>query len=111
MNVDLSMCASSGEAAHRNSSTGPSVNVNVRRLQVCIVKATRLRRETGSADTGLLWRLEPDEAKVSCPVLRGGGGCKATSLPDPCEPLILPVTRLGENFHDRQRSLVMMTVQ
>jgi hypothetical protein len=29
-----------------------------------------------------LVRLEPDEAKVSRPVLRGGSGGNATSLPD-----------------------------
>ncbi len=35
-----------------------------------------------SRSCGALSRLEPDEAKVSRPVLRGGGGRKTTSLPD-----------------------------
>jgi len=31
---------------------------------------------------GAFERLEPDEGKLSCPVLRGGGGGNAASLPD-----------------------------
>ena len=29
--------------------------------------------------------LEPDAVKVASPVLRGGGGSNATSLPDPAQ--------------------------
>jgi hypothetical protein len=60
-------------------------NQNVRRLQARIVKATR---EGGRylmwnrVPQGALQRLEPDEAKVSRPVLRGGGGGNTASLPD-----------------------------
>ena len=31
---------------------------------------------------GVMQRLEPDEGKLSCPVLRGGGLSNGTSLPD-----------------------------
>lgn len=40
------------------------------------------RRENRLRSRGALERLEPDEAKVSSPVLRGGGGGNAASLPD-----------------------------
>ena len=39
--------------------------------------------ETGPRK-GALTRLEPDEGKLSSPVLRGGSGSNAASLPDLC---------------------------
>src|SRR5271170_6226512 len=44
MNVDSSMCASSGKAAHWDQVDGPQCERNVRRLQARIVKATRESR-------------------------------------------------------------------
>ncbi len=40
------------------------------------------RREHRLRSRGALQRLEPDEGKLSRPVLRGGGGSNAVSLPD-----------------------------
>ena len=37
---------------------------------------------TGSLFQGAYTWLEPDEGKLSCPVLRGGSGSNAASLPD-----------------------------
>jgi len=51
MNVDLSMCASSGKAAHREQIGWPQCERQARRLQVRIVKVAR--RGTGSAHAGL----------------------------------------------------------
>jgi len=34
---------------------------------------------------GAYTRLEPDDGKLSSPVLRGGSGSNAASLPDPLE--------------------------
>lgn len=40
-----------------------------------------------------LQRLEPDDGKLSCPVLRGGSGSNAASLPDRRENVVLPRSR------------------
>ena len=40
-------------------------------------------RENRLRSRGASYRLEPDDMKISRPVLRGGGGRKATSLPGP----------------------------
>ena len=53
MNVDLSMCASSGKAAHWEQIDWPKCERQVRRLQARIVKATRNRRNADSAHAGL----------------------------------------------------------
>jgi len=50
MSVDLSMCASSGKAAHREQIDWPQCERQARRLQVRIVKVDI---DTGSADAGL----------------------------------------------------------
>ena len=54
MNVDLSMCASSGKAAHWDQLNWPQCERQVRRLQARIVKVARRdnRPETGSAHAG-----------------------------------------------------------
>jgi hypothetical protein len=68
-------------STHSGSLT--SWNVHSIRSSASIVKKPGLnRRETGSAHAGLCKRLEPDEAKVSRPVLRGGSGSNAAPLPD-----------------------------
>ena len=41
------------------------------------------RRENRLRSRGALQRLEPDEGKLSRPVLRGGGGGNTAPLPDP----------------------------
>ena len=74
MNVDHSACASSGKA--------PKSERLVRRLQARIVKVTRAIPVDRPCSRGALQWLEPDEGKLSRPVLRGGGGRKAASLPD-----------------------------
>jgi hypothetical protein len=51
MNADLSMCASSGKAAHREQIDWPQCKRHARRLQARIVKVAR--RDTGSAHAGL----------------------------------------------------------
>jgi hypothetical protein len=51
MNVDLSMCASSGKAVHWDQIDWPQCEGQVRRLQVCIVKVSAC--DTGSAHGGL----------------------------------------------------------
>ena len=55
MNVDSSMCASSGRADHAGQSTWRQYVRSVRRLQASIVKGTRclLIVKTGSARAGL----------------------------------------------------------
>jgi hypothetical protein len=55
MNVDLSMCASSGKAAHREQIGWPQCERHAKRLQARIVKVARRdnRRETGSVSAGL----------------------------------------------------------
>jgi hypothetical protein len=46
------------------------------------------RRENRLRSRGASQRLEPDEGKLSCPVLRGGSGSNAAPLPDKlCEGL------------------------
>jgi hypothetical protein len=55
---------------------------------------------TGPASCGAYPRLEPDDGKLSCPVLRGGSGRDAAVLPD-------GETKAGSpcrNFADRQRN-------
>jgi hypothetical protein len=76
MNMD-SMCASPGEVNAWEQLDWTHCEQKVRRLQARIVKATNRLRSRGA-----LQRLEPDEGKLSCPVLRGGSGSNATSLPD-----------------------------
>jgi len=51
MNVDSTMCASSGKAAHGDQHDWPQCERQVRRLQVCIVKVSS--RDTGPALAGL----------------------------------------------------------
>jgi len=46
MNVDLSMCASSGKAAHRDQIGWPQCERHARRLQARIVKVARRGSET-----------------------------------------------------------------
>jgi|HubBroStandDraft_1064217.scaffolds.fasta_scaffold99633_2 hypothetical protein len=55
MNVDLSMCASSGKATHWNQTNWFKCERKVRKLQASIVKVARRddRRETGSVSAGL----------------------------------------------------------
>ena len=53
------------------------------RLQMGIVEATQPEeRLWGRVPQGAFQRLEPDEAKVSRPVPRGGGGGNTAPLPD-----------------------------
>jgi hypothetical protein len=55
----------------------------VHRLQMGIVEATQPEeRPWGRVPQGAFQRLEPDEAKVSRPVPRGGGGGNTAPLPD-----------------------------
>lgn len=64
----------------------------VRRVQMCVSgqRAASVYRQGHAGNSGvdrpclrgaLPW-LEPDDGKPSCPVLRGGSGSNATSLPD-----------------------------
>ena len=43
-------------------------------------------RENRLRSRGALQLLEPDEGKLSCPVLRGGSGGNVTPLPDKVNP-------------------------
>jgi hypothetical protein len=89
------MCASPGEVNAWEQLDWTHCEQKVRRLQARIVKATNRLRSRGA-----LQRLEPDEGKLSCPVLRGGSGSNATSLPD----------RLGRLAYKRDSSAVATSV-
>jgi hypothetical protein len=81
MNAAQAVCASSGKVNAWEQVDRTQCGRRVRRLQARIVKATV--KETGSAlKSGALQRLEPDEGKLSRPVLRGGSGSNVTPLPD-----------------------------
>ena len=75
---------------------GPKLGLNRREHRLCSRRA--------------LERLEPDEAKVSRPVLRGGSGSNAALLPDlhglPVDPVSLSTTpaplRKARARHERQ---------
>jgi hypothetical protein len=83
MNVGSPMCAPSGRAFHTDQIDWHRCQRQARRLQARIVKATGLNpREHRLRSRGALQRLEPCEGKLSCTVLRGGGGGNAASLPD-----------------------------
>ena len=77
MNMGLSMCASSGKMNTWEQVDWTHCERKVRRLQARIVKAKNRLRSRGA-----LQRLEPDEGKLSSPVLRGGSGSNAALLPD-----------------------------
>jgi hypothetical protein len=75
---------------HGNSWTGLNVNV---RPAGCKHASSRQhgrgrlnRREHRLRSRGALQRLEPDEGKLSSPVLRGGSGSNAALLPDKTHP-------------------------
>jgi len=83
MNVALARCAPSGRAPHWDQVDWDRCQRHARRLPVRIVKATRVKpRGTGSAHAGLGNGLSRVSGKLSCTVLRGGGGGNAASLPD-----------------------------
>jgi len=86
MNVDSSMCASSDPTKAWEQLDWTQCERQASRLQARIVKATRAgpinRREHRLRSRGALQRLEPDEGKLSSPVLRGGSGSNAALLPD-----------------------------
>ena len=90
MNVDSSMCASSDPTKTWEQLDWTQCERQVSRLQARIVKATRRgrlnRREYRLRSRGALQRLEPDEGKLSCPVLRGGSDGNVTPLPDSTPP-------------------------
>jgi hypothetical protein len=72
--------AVSSEAALWYAIDWQAIHRNVRRLQVCIAQATyQSRVSLKEAFEG----LEPDEAKVSRPVLRGRGDRKVVPLLGP----------------------------
>ena len=79
MNVDLSMCASSGEAAHEGQIDRPQCERQARRLQARIVKGAR--RVPGSVHAGLWSGLSRMRRKSH--VRFSGEGVAATSLPYP----------------------------
>ena len=110
MNVVTSACAASGLKMDWHGINWGKCHQQVRRLQARIVKATQegrwgkvkalqwllthsfsgkaiaVKRVTGSCETGsrkgALKGLEPEEGKLSSPVLRGGSSSNAVSLPD-----------------------------
>jgi hypothetical protein len=77
-------CASLHNTVGWNAINGRTVNRSVRRLQARIVQAVQEavhHRLDSRVPPGAFERLEPDDAKVSRPVLRGGGGGNTASLP------------------------------
>ena len=106
MNVDSSMCASSGKASHWEQIDWPNVQRQVRRLQARIVKATRREncRDTGSAHAGLRSGLSRMRGKSQVRFL--GERAAAT-------PLAYP-TSASESFEpeyarEGNRTLVIIT--
>src|SRR5450432_2406976 len=79
MNVDSSMCASSDPTKAWEQLDWTQCERQASRLQARIVKATRAGRW---GKVKALQRLQPDEGKLSSPVLRGGSGSNAALLPD-----------------------------
>ena len=75
----------SGPTPIRLTHHGATTLQNVRSAKSSASLAMKLglnRHETGSASGGALQRPEPDEGKLSRPVLRGGSGGNAALLPD-----------------------------
>src|SRR5437773_7971354 len=75
----------SGRKPIRSIQTGTDILRNVRssrNSESIAMKPGLNRREHRLRSRGALQRLEPDEGKLSRPVLRGGGGSNAVSLPD-----------------------------
>src|SRR3989442_470550 len=75
----------SGRMPIRLIQTGTDILRNVRssrNSESIAMKPGLNRRNHRLRSRGALQRLEPDEGKLSRPVLRGGGGSNAVSLPD-----------------------------
>src|SRR2546425_10623943 len=75
----------SGRKPIRLIQTGTDILRNVRSArnsESIAMKPGLNRRENRLRSRGASQRLEPDEGKLSRPVLRGGGGSNAVSLPD-----------------------------
>src|SRR5256884_4671698 len=75
----------SGRKPIRLIQTGTDILRNVRssrNSESIAMKPGLNRRNHRLRSRGALQRLEPDEGKLSRPVLRGGGGSNAVSLPD-----------------------------
>src|SRR5256885_9460702 len=76
----------SGRKPIRSIQTGTDILRNVRssrNSESIAMKPGLNRRDYRLRSRGALQRLEPDEGKLSRPVLRGGSGSNVPPLPDP----------------------------